>query len=221
MLTLLLAACDPAAIELTKDTSLPDADTDVDADTDADSDADTDTDTDSDTDTDTDTDTEPDTGYALMYFSGGHSVSDDGEYNYGWLGWGFYSPLGQDYPCAAWGALESAHSTAHDCPNCDWSFTLDGPSDMTEEGDYCDGFAFSLLDYEDALSGAEWGFAESYPLVYGGDVFYLDESVLLYQPGYGFWPIAYNYNGYGNVTVGADYVSFWGWSSSYYYYYDL
>ena len=218
---LLLAACDPAGIELKNDTAVVrEGDTDTDADSDTDTDSDTDADTDSDTDADTDSDTEPDPGYALMYFSGGLSV-DEGDYDYGWFGWGFYSPLGQDYPCAAWGGMESPRDPEHECPECDWAFELDGPANMTEKGDYCDGFAFSLLAYEGALNGTEWGFAESYALEYGGNVFQLEETVLLYQTNYGFWPIAYNYNGYGNVTVGADYVSFWGWSSNEYYYYYL
>ncbi|MFZ5478885.1 MAG: hypothetical protein ACOZNI_19080 [Myxococcota bacterium] len=214
---LLLAAC-PQATLVVDDTG-KDVDGETDADADADTDADTDTTVIDDT-GETTTTTETDTGIAVMFYAGGFTATH-GAYEEGWFGWGFYGLLIEDNACQAYGTMTEDGPAEHDCPQCEWTFTLSGPSDMVEEGPYCDGFWLSLTDYEDALIGWEWGFAESYALTYADQVFYLDESVLLYQDGYGFWPIAYNYRGYERVESDGDEVSFWGYASGEYYYYYL
>jgi hypothetical protein len=187
-------------------TDVIDADTDVDADTDADSDADTDT-------------AAPDTGYATLYFMGGLTATAESFGEESWFGWGFYGLLDEETVCYAVGRMVEDGPVTHECPQCDWAFTLSGPRDMVEDGPRCDGFAFSLTMFEDYLVGWEWGFADEYALPYADQVIYLDETVLLYQEGYGFWPIAYNYGGAGRVTTDGAYVTFYGASGSAYYYY--
>jgi hypothetical protein len=208
----LLAGC-PEATFVFDDTGSK-ADTDVTEATDGDAD------TDSDTDADTDADTGADTGYALLYYAGTFTASPEGwDETASWLGWGYWGVREQDTVCAAVGAMVVDGSPDHECPQCEWTFSVSGPVGMTEEGAYCDGFAYSLTYLEGYFEGWDLGFAESYALAYGDGYIYLDETLVQYAAGYGFWPLAYRYNGAGRLQIDGDSLSFYGWSSYEYTYY--
>ncbi len=111
---------------------------------------------------------------------------------------------------------DTGTAAAGGCPDCSWAFDLT-LSAGTATGPACG-----------ALTGAQWpglegswGFADRYVYVYGDTQFLFTEALMYYStyPGdQGWFPLSYNYAGYGYDTGDANSFSFMTYAGYIYYY---
>jgi len=170
---------------------------------DADTDTDTDTDSDTDADSDTDTDSDADTSLGLLWYAGDAQTSG-GAFVGGHFGY-VLTDMSMGTVCESLSTWSETGSAAASCANCDWAFNLT-LSGGTASGESCAGAGIVGGEWDDFT--ASWGFAESYPYSYNGTDYTFDLAVLYYSTTYGWFPLAYNYGGYGYNTGDASDMTF-------------
>lgn len=159
-------------------------------------------------DADTDTDADVDTAVRFWY-AGDASVTDNVTFEGGHFGY-MVTDTALNPVCADLSEWSATGESAPPCGGCDWAFTL-ALSDGRADGD-CD--RYDVMGGEWDGFTAWWGFAEAYPYAYGGQTVEFELVVLYYfKSDYseyaGWYPLSYNYAGYGNNSGDASHVTFW------------
>lgn len=159
-------------------------------------------------DADTDTDTDVDTAVRFWY-AGDANVTDNVTFDGGHFGY-MVTDTALNPVCADLSEWSATEDSAPPCSACEWAFNL-ALSDGSADGD-CD--PYGVIGGEWDGFTASWGFAEAYPYVYGDQTVELELVVLYYfksdYQGYSAWyPLSYNYAGYGNNSGDASHVTFW------------
>ena len=156
-----------------------------------------------------------DTGLAVLAY-GGNWVTDGGAFVSGAFGFSFTSVATGASVCDAWGPW-TYDGPGATCPGCDWSFNL-VVGVGTPVGPYCADFGVTGAEWDGFWGG--WGFSPRFDF-YGDGSVYVDNALLYYYSGGGyFFALAFNYGGYNMVYGNAAAGTFLK-SVGYYYYYYL
>ena len=178
-----------------------DADSDTDTDTDSDSDSDSDPDSDTDSDTDTDSDADADTAIGLLWYSG-DAHTHNGTFLRGDFGFTL-TDLSMNPICTDESAWSGTGDPAPACAQCDWAFNLT-LSGGTAVGPACASIGLTGGEWADFV--ASWGFAATYDYDYNGNLYTFDSVLMYYSSSDGWFPLAYNYGGYGyNIGDASDF----------------
>ncbi len=162
---------------------------------------DTDTQLNGDSGVDTQADSGPcDTAVANVYHAGDWHTEDTADvptFASGQFGNVYYDASGAVI-CDEQGVWTNTGKTPPaGCPDCDWAFDL-VISGVTETGPECANLVGSGIDGFDAA----WGFSDVYKYQYGNTEIELTDVLWYYSTygGYmGWYPLAYNYDGYTAV----------------------
>ncbi len=156
----------------------------------------------------------PDTGLVAGQYAGEIHVDSTGAFTSGQFGTDFTDAdelPAIDSLCRNIGDWSENGRAPTPCSTCDWAFTLE-VNDTVADGDWCAELGRTGGEWDGFSAG--WAFASTY--TYGG----MDlELVLLYQYGRRWYPIFYNYGGYGYNTGDANDLEFRAVPYTYYYLY--